>query len=232
MKRVTTLLLPLAAALLLLTMNALAADTFTLQGKITSLGGDPVAEAEVYLYASKNTRRPADFISPKSGSSGTYRMVLPQGSYWAVARIKTGERFGPLMPGDRHSGEPVRISPEGDGELTQDFTVADMQELAQKREKSREELIELSGTITDADGKGVAGAYVYARTGLLTATLPEYISAWTDESGRYRLKLPPGHYYLGSATIFPTPAKTAPYKETELHAGKLPVAIDLQIPVE
>lgn len=232
MKRVTTLLLPLAAALLLSTMNALAADTFTLQGKITSLGGDPVAEAEVYLYASKNTRRPADFISPKSSRSGIYRMVLPQGTYWAVARIKTGERFGPLMPGDRHSGEPVRISPEGDGELTQDFTVADMQELAQKREKSREELIELSGTITDADGRGVAGAYAYARTSLLTATLPEYISAWADESGRYRLKLPPGHYYLGSAAIFPPPPGTSSLRESEITVRKSPVAIDLQMPLE
>lgn len=232
MKRVTTLFLTLAAAVLLSAISAIAADRFTLRGTISSLGGDPVADAEVYLYASKNTRRPADFISPKSGPDGTYRMVLPQGSYWAVARIKTGERFGPLMPGDRHSGEPVRVAPEGDDELIQDFTVADMQELAQKREKSREELIELSGTITDADGKGVAGAYAYARTSLLTATLPEYISAWTDESGRYRLKLPPGHYYLGSATVFPTPAKTAPFKETELHSGKLPVAIDLQLPVE
>jgi len=228
--RVTAILL--TAALLLLTMNAIAADRFTLQGTITSIVGDPVADAEVYLYASKNTRRPADFISPKSGRNGTYRMVLPQGSYWAVARVKKGERFGPLMPGDRHSGEPVMIAPEGDPELTRDFTVADMQELARKRAKSREELVELTGILTDADGKGVAGAYAYARTGLLTATLPEYISAWTDESGRYRLKLPPGHYYLGSATIFPTPAKSAPYRETELLPGKFPVSIDMQIPVE
>jgi len=212
--------------------NAPCSDTFTMQGRITSLGGDPVTGAEVYLYTTKNTRRPADFISPKSGVDGGYRMILPSGDYWAVARIKTGERFGPLMPGDRHSGEPVRISPEGETELTWDFTVADMQEIAQKREKSREELIELSGTLTDAGGKGVASAYVYARTSLLTATLPEYISPWTDESGRYRLKLPPGHYYLGSTTIFPTPSKTAPHKETELHSGKLPVAIDLQMPVE
>ena len=222
----------IVACVTLLCGAAFAADTFVLQGKITTLEGLGVADAEVYLYALKNTRRPADFISPKSDTGGSYRMVLPQGTYWAVARIKKGERFGPLMPGDRHSGEPVRIAPEGDGELTQDFTVADMQELAQKREKSREELVELSGTLTDAGGKGVAGAYVYARTGLLTATLPEYISAWTDESGRYRLKLPAGHYYLGSATTFPTPGGAAPIREIELPAGKLPVAIDLQIPVE
>lgn len=211
---------------------AVAGDTFILQGKITSLTGDPVADAEIYLYASKNTRRPADFISPKSGTGGSYRMVLPQGKYWAVARIKKGERFGPLMPGDRHSGEPVVISPDGDAELIQDFTVADMQELAQKREKSREALVELSGTLSDAEGRGVTGAYVFARTGRITATLPEYISPWTDEAGRYRLKLPPGHYFIGSSSQFPPAGGAASLQEIELSAGKLPVAIDLQIPVE
>jgi len=219
--------------LLLLSINSgICSDTFTLQGKITSLGGDPAADAEVYLYLSKNTRRPADFISPKTGVNGTYRLVLPRAEYWAVARVKTGERFGPLMPGDRHSGEPVRISPDGESELTQDFIVADMQELAQKREKSREELVELSGSLTDAEGRPVAGAYVYARTGMLTATLPEYFSAWTDESGKYRMKLPPGHYYLGSASTFPPPAAASGLREAELAVGKIPVAIDLQLPLE
>ncbi len=232
MKKALAPLLLSALAALSGPVHATAGDTFTLRGNIASLDGKPVADAEVYLYASKNTRRPADFISPRSDLTGAYRMVLPAGTYWAVARVKRGERFGPLMPGDRHSGEPVRIAPEGDTELAQDFVVADMQELAQKREKSREELLELNGTLTDREGKRVAGAYVYARTGMVTATLPEYISAWTDESGRYRLKLPPGHYYLGSATTFPTPGGTAPIREVELSAGNLPVAIDLQMPVE
>lgn len=219
-------------ATLLLPAASTATATFTFRGKITSLDGQPVADGEIYLYASKNTRRPADFISPRTDGTGAYRMVLPTGTYWAVARVKKGERFGPLMPGDRHSGEPVRITPEGEENLVQDFVVADMQELAQNREKSRGELMELTGILTDSDGKRVAEAYVYARTGQLTATLPEYISAWTGASGEYRLKLPPGHYYLGSSRQFPTPVTTSPLREIELAPGKLPVAIDLQMPVE
>lgn len=222
-----TLLLTTAATAL-----AAAGGNLTLQGKITSLAGEPVADAEVYLYASRNTRRPADFISPKSSSTGSYRMVLPAGDYWAIARVKKGERFGPLMPGDRHSGEPVKVAPEGEAELTVDFTVADMQEYAQRREKGREELVEITGSLTGADGKALADAYAYARTGRLAATLPDHFSAWTDENGRYRLKLPPGRYYLGSAREFPPPAGSPPLQEIDLTGGKLPVAIDLQIPVE
>lgn len=214
------------------TTAAAAGGNFTLQGKITSLTGEAVADAEVYLYASRNTRRPADFISPKSSDAGSYRMVLPAGDYWAIARVKKGERFGPLMPGDRHSGEPVKVVPEDETELTVNFTVADMQEYAQRREKGREELVEITGRLTGSDGKALAGSYAYARTGRLAATLPDYFSAWSDENGRYRLKLPPGRYYLGSAREFPPPAGSPPLQEIDLSGGKLPVAIDLQIAAE
>jgi hypothetical protein len=231
MNRLAVIALLLCLAVSAATAAHGAADTFTLQGVVSTLSGQPVADAEIYLYSSRNTRRPADFISPKSGTNGAYRLVLPRASYWGVARIKRGERFGPLLPGDRHSGEPVKIDPDSDTTLTLDFTVADMQELAQRREKGREELLEVSGTVT-ANGAAVAGAYVYARTGRISATLPEYFSGWTDSSGKYRLKLPPGSYFFGSDRTFPPDGSSAALQEIELTAGKLPVAINLQLPVE
>lgn len=208
-----------------------ADDTFTLQGVISGIAGGPVKDAELYIYGTANTRRPADFISPKTGSSGAYRMILPKAVYWGVARIKKGERYGPLMPGDRHSGEPVRIDPETDTVLTLDFTVADMQELAQKREKGRAELIEVSGSLT-RDGKAVADAYVYAKTGKIALVPPEYFSNWTDESGSFSIKLPPGHYHIGFDTEFPPAASGESIQEIDVTAGKLPVAIHLQLPLK
>lgn len=208
-----------------------AEDRFTLQGVVTTLSGEPVKDAEIYLYSSANTRRPADFISPKSDNNGVYRLVLPRAVYWGVARIKKGERFGPLMPGDRHSGEPVKIDPDTEPSLTLSFTVADMQELAQRREKGRTELMEISGSVTSA-GKGVEGVYVYAKVGRIAVTIPEYISGWTDAAGRYRLKLPPGKYLLGSDRLFPPTGINSSLQEIDISAGKLPVAINLQLPVE
>ena len=70
-----------------------------LAGVVTDLAEAPVTNAEVYLYRSANTRRPADYISPRTGSDGAYRLVVPAGNYWGVARIKEGERFGPLQAG-------------------------------------------------------------------------------------------------------------------------------------
>jgi hypothetical protein len=228
-------MLPFAALLLTAAFQqphqSRAEETITISGTISSISGKPVSGAEVYLYSSANTRKPADFISPKTSPAGTYRMVVPKAPYRAIARLKKGERYGPLMPGDRHSGEPVRIAPDDEKELTLDFTVADMQELAQRREKGREELAEISGIVTEA-GKSIASIYVYARTGRLAATQPEYFSGWTGSDGRYRLKLPPGHYFLGLATEFPPPENGAGLREVMIEAGKLPVAIDLQLPLQ
>ncbi len=224
----TVLLLSTA---LLMPPELRAEENVTISGKISSINGEPVVGAEVYLYASGNTRKPADFISPKTTPTGVYRVIVPKAVYRAVARLKKGERYGPLMPGDRHSGEPVKIVPDEENELTLDFTVADMQELAQRREKGRTDLAEISG-IVSSDGKRIASVYVYARTGRLTATLPEYFSGWTAADGRYNLKLPPGLYFLGMAAEFPPPETAAALKEVMISAGKLPVAIDLQLPLQ
>jgi hypothetical protein len=208
-----------------------AENSFILQGVVTTLSGEPAQGAEIYVYSSRNTRRPADFISTKSGKDGVYRLVLPRAAYWGIARIKKGERFGPLQPGDKHSGEPVKIEPDTEQSVLLDFTVADMQELAQRRGKGGEVLMEISGTVT-ANGAAVAGAYVYARTGTLAATLPEYFSAWTDTSGRYRLKLPVGSYVLGCDKIFPPPENKRNLREIAVAAGELPLAINLQLSAE
>jgi len=231
MKRLIPAALFLCLTIMAVATGYCAEDTFTLQGVVSTLSGEPVQNAEIYVYSSRNTRRPADFISTKSGTSGAYRLVLPRAAYWGVARIKKGERFGPLLPGDKHSGEPVKIEPDTEKTLTIDFTVADMQELAQRREKGREELIEIAGTVSD-NGKVVAGAYVYARIGRISATLPEYFSEWTDATGRYRLKLPAGSYFLGCDKNFPPAGKSTNFQEVALTTGKLPVAINLQLPVE
>jgi len=231
MNRLIVVTLFLCLAIMTAASSYGAEDTFTLQGIVSTLSGEPVQNAEIYVYSSRNTRRPADFISTKSTNNGAYRLVLPRAAYWGVARIKMGERFGPLLPGDKHSGEPVRIDPDTEKTLTLDFTVADMQELAQRREKGREDLMEISGTVT-ANGKGVAGAYVYARVGRISATLPEFFSEWTDANGRYRMKLPAGSYFLGCDKDFPPAGKVTHSQEVALTTGKLPVAINLQLPVE
>lgn len=228
----TRLTVIIAAAFILAAATTLyGEDNITITGRITSIDSSPVAGAEVYLYSSANTRKPADFISPRTAIDGVYRMIVPKARYKAVARIKKGERYGPLMPGDRHSGEPVAVIAEGENTVALDFTVADMQELAQKRTKDRLELTEVRGKIS-ADDKVFAPVYVFARTGKIALAIPEYISAWTNAEGNFSLKLPKGEYHLGAAMEFPPPEGAAGFKEVTIAEGNLPVTINLQLPAK
>ena len=211
---------------------ALAASEAYLVGTVRDLTDAPVADAEVFIYSSTNVRRPADFISPKTDAHGAYRLQLPAGTYWAVARVRKGERFGPLALDYRHSGEPVQVFVGDAPEVRLDFTVADLREEAQRRNKSLSELIPVRGRIVDASGKGVAHAYVFAAKVAPTVAIPAFISPWSDESGNFTLQLPPGEFDLGATREFPPSAKPHQMRHLRVEKDKLPVAIDLTLLLE
>lgn len=222
----------LAFLVMMLPAVSFAAPTAFLSGSILGVAGEPVAEAEVFLYRTANIRRPADFISAKSNLQGKYRLELPVGTYWAVARVRKGEIYGPLDLGYRHSGEPVQVSIGDEPEVLLDFTVADLREQAQKRPKTDTDLIAVSGRIIDVDSKGVPLAYAYARVDPLQSTLPAYMSAWSDSEGRFTLLLPPGNYRLGTARAFPPEERPVRLRDIQVDARKLPVATDLTMLIE
>jgi hypothetical protein len=84
-----------------------AEERALLKGTVFDIKAVPVEGAEIFIYDSTDVRRPADFISAGTGKDGSFQMDLPAGIYWAVARIRSGDQFGPLMPGDKHSGDPA-----------------------------------------------------------------------------------------------------------------------------
>lgn len=206
-----------------------AGGDFLFTGKVTDGAGKPVADAEIFIYDSAAIRRPADFITPRTGSDGVFRIRLPQGKYWTVARVRKGDKFGPLMPGDRHSGEPAEVDPENNPEVALDFTVADIREAAQSRKKTREDYSRLTGRILDPDGKPVAGAYVFAVEGTSRVEIPAYISSWTDQRGEYVLFVPQGKYVVRGALQFPPEPKTEGTVAVPVEVVKKETALDLVV---
>jgi hypothetical protein len=183
--------------------EALAAEKSLLSGKVSDAAGRPVEGAMVFVYINPLVRRSADFMSPPTGSDGMYRVFLPPGRYWAVARLKKAESVGPLMPGDKHSGEPVEVDLTTDKEISLDFTVADLKEAMDMREKAREVAARVTGRIVDEKGAPLGGIFAVAATHEKFSGIPEYLSAWSGDDGRYTLYVPKGKYHLGSAAAFP-----------------------------
>ncbi len=204
------------------------AENRLLQGTVLDETGKPVAGAELFVYDSLKTKRPADFISPKTGPDGKFSMNVPVGKYWVIARLRQGEKFGPLLSGGLHSGEPLEI------DLTEalqnvNFTVGDIRDLARAKEKRRSDMVSLSGRILDQAGMPVVSATVCVWREPLTDRLPDIVSAWTEAGGDYTLYLPPGRYSIAAATSFPPLAAERRMVPLTLPDGQKMVALNLQV---
>lgn len=184
---------------------AFAEQKPVLTGRVIDKDGTALQGALVFIYDSPDIRRPVDLVSSQTGEDGLFRMELPAGSYWVVARRKVAGRFGlgPLMPGNKFSGEPTEITVANGQELTIDFTVLDIMEFARQKKKVREDCVRIKGRLVDENGRPVSMAYAMANTQEKAPAIPDYVSGWTDEDGYFTLYLPGGKYYLGYATAFP-----------------------------
>ncbi len=218
-------------ALIILACNfygyAFADNYSTFKGRVISAEKKPVERAEVFVYSTTDTKRPADFISPRTDRHGRFSMTVPRGRYWAVARLRQGEKYGPLMMGDKHSGEPLEIILQEESPDEVVFTVVDIREAARLMIKTASDVRKISGLVTDTKGNNVKMVYVFAnRTKELTG-MPDYISAWTDERGLYSLYLIPGTYYIGYSKEYPLEAEYHIYREMTVGAGS--VTFDIMV---
>ncbi len=181
-----------------------AAEPGVLGGRVLDIVEEPVQSAEVYIFDSLDVKRPADFISNRTGENGQYQVQLPPGNYWAVAVFRQGGgRFGPLAYGDKHSGEAVAFEVAAGVKRSMDFMVLNLREAARKHQKKNADLIRVTGKVKHESGSPAAMAYAMAHKLEQFGVLPDYISAWTDTQGEYTLYLPPGRYYLGASLGFP-----------------------------
>ncbi|MBI5099948.1 MAG: carboxypeptidase regulatory-like domain-containing protein [Nitrospirae bacterium] len=214
--------------------KVIAVDTAAFRGQVFDVEGNAVKVAEIFIYNSPDTRRPADFISGRTDDDGHFTMTLPSGKYWAVARLRRGDKYGPLMVGDKHSGEPVDIWVKADRELEMNFKVADIRDAASLTRKTREDYLRMSGRVVDKNGMPIQMYYVIAdRKGRDTSLNPllteggdshlnemsDFISSWSDEAGHYALYLPKGKYIIGYTDKFP-PRSYSIYKELIIESGK------------
>jgi hypothetical protein len=172
------------------------------KGSVNDVSGGAAVGSNIFIYNSPDVRRPADFIA-HTGKDGRFRIALPSGKFWAVARLKRSYGYGPLLSGDKHSGEPMEITLASGAELEVEFIIKDLSDAASSRRKTREDIIKIEGRIIDIDGRPVNMAYAIANRNEKVAVNPDYLSSWTDAEGHFVLYLPRGKYHLGYAFKFP-----------------------------
>jgi len=212
-------------------VEAMAGETSLLKGRVTDFEGRPVEDAVIFIYQSANTRRQPDFASPKSDREGRFSIALPQGRYWAVARVNKDEEMGPVPSGGKHSGEPAEIEMTGIGDFEKDFVVADIREVARMSARTRQEVVRIAGRILDSDGKPVRMAYAIANRSDNLSEVPDYLSGWTDETGHYALYLPRGKYHISVAATFPPGKGNLNFREMIIDSDKQDLDIIVNEPI-
>lgn len=200
--------------LLATTVIAQSSANGVFSGQVFDVAEKPVAGVEIFVYSGPNTRKPADFISPPTNEEGQYQVTLPPGEYWAVARLRHGrDRFGPLLPGDKHSGAPLQFEIAPGEEVQEDFIVADLEETSRLAAKSDSSYIKVQGVLLSKEGQPLENRYAYANRTPARKKIPDFVSTWSDQSGRYTLYLEPGTYYFAVAGEFPPGAESVDFQK-------------------
>jgi hypothetical protein len=152
-----------------------------------------------YLYVYKSTENdfkgPAWFVQPVE--KGTFRMSLPPGDYWLLARKRLkGGQYGPIEIGDYFNfyyGNPLHIEKN---ELKQ-IQLETITRLSMLEEDPDAVFSGINGSVVGPDAKPAVGVRVFAyRSATMTGT-PAYISAVTGNDGLFSLSIPEvGSYWL------------------------------------
>lgn len=158
--------------------------------------GKPLQKCYVYIYKDfKGGFRGPAFITYPS-FDGTFKISLPPGKYFVLARKRQkGGMYGPVEEGDYFNfyfANPVVVK-KGSYRYVEIETV--------KRLSQLEEGIGFStvkGAVIDRSGKPVPGLFVLFYQNKNMQGKPLYISARTNKSGEFSIKLPKGTYFVSA----------------------------------
>lgn len=188
----------------------------TLSGKWITKEMGPMTGAQVLLFNAASGPPPSSkkFLRiPDAGtavdSEGKFSTEIPAGKYYLVMR----KRANPASAGPPENGDPqyyARLK-NGDpktftvkpGKKTNIGTITEATPFKREKTAARAGMTGIEGTVTDDQGKPLAGlrVFVYQSAGMLG--MPRYASDQTGEDGRYFLSLTAGGtYFLKARTHY------------------------------
>lgn len=179
-----------------------------LQGQVVlKENGAPLSGAFVNIYPDSisNLLGPSQFISSPTDEQGHYRIEVPPGVYYVVARKRlSGQPTGPLEPGDFYSEhQRIMVRVETGKFALVDLPVAVMKApmFFKTRVVDRETTTGIRGVLLDQAGKPVMGGFAMAYADPEMKRLPDFASTLSDEQGRFTIYLPEGGKFYLAARI-------------------------------
>ncbi|MDT8441949.1 MAG: carboxypeptidase-like regulatory domain-containing protein [Desulfuromonadales bacterium] len=189
-----------------------------IQGQVTVKGASaPLSGAYVNIYQNtmSNLLGPSQFISLPTDAEGRYRLEIPPGTYFVVARKRmSGQPTGPLAPGDFYSEHQRIVTRVEAGRIAVvDLEVAPIKApmFFKSQVVDRETTTGIRGLLVDQAGKPVMGGFAMAYADPAMQRHPDFASTLSDEQGHFTLYLPEGGTYYLAARIhawdMPTPGE-------------------------
>lgn len=194
--------------------GAISADGKTKVSGQLLLGGEPLADAFIYVYTHGDALTgPAYGLVVRADEGGHFTLDLAAGKYWLAARKRyDGSRAGNPEAGDlngEYAGNPL-ILKSGEQRKLDHWALEPVTSVAQKRRLAEGKFSKtstwLSGRVIDEDRAPVAGIYLFAYRDNRMIGKPNFISAPTAADGQFRIYLENGgEFFVGARSTFGGP---------------------------
>ena len=172
----------------------------------------PLGRAYVHVYSDAGTNfRGMGLASVPAGEDGRFRIKLPPGSYYVLARKRQGGgMYGPPGKDDYigyYPGNPVTVRPGAFTPLLLEATTrVDLLEEIWFTEGASAGWFE--GKVTEAAGKPAAGLYVLFYTDEAMSGTPAFVAGPTDAKGHFKVRAAAGKFHLLARSNLGGPLET------------------------
>lgn len=201
---------------LIVVSGAAAARTGTITGKWITREHGPMTGGQVLLFNKANGPSPAShkyLRLPDQGTAvdpeGRFSAEVPAGRYYLVMR----KRVDPASAGPPREGEPQYYARDKDGKpkefvvkagkTTNIGTITEAVPYRKQKAVDSDGMTGIEGTVTDGQGRPVAGIRVFAFESSEMKGMPRHASAETGTDGKYLLPVTrQGKYYLKARTHY------------------------------